>query len=169
MFRGNYRNAQGQQFAGTPGGGYLLDQYEARSTPQASTFYPTTVPVKLVPVVDTVDFGVSVLLDTEQSSVTPAFKVGRLSLAFAVSQVSTTACNPSFTVKRVRAGTAATMGVFNLTATGFPTIWAPVHLTGSQISNGTLLAEDMVIVSIASNGTGQISLPAWSLLVDIEG
>lgn len=168
MFRLNYRAAQGQQFAGTPGGGFLLDQWEARAAPQASTFYPTTIPIKMFPVVDVVDYGVSVLLDTEPSSVAVQGKIGRLSLAFAVSQVSTTACNPSFTVKRFRAGASAAVGTFNLTATPFPTVWGAVHLTGTQISNGTLQAEDVLVLSIVSNGAGQVSLPAFALTVDIE-
>lgn len=168
-FKVNYRAAQGQAFRQAVGGGYLLDQAETVQPPQASTFYPTTVPVRQMPVIDTADFGVSILGDYEPASTgTPGFRIGRVGLAFAVSQVSTTACNPSFTLKKYTGSTGVAVATFNLTATAFPVPWQSVNLTGTNISNGTLVAGDMLVVSIASNGTGQVSLPAWSMLIDIE-
>jgi hypothetical protein len=164
----NHRAAEGQQFAGSPGGGYLLDQFRQGYGSLASTATPIVLPVGQVPLFDTQDFGSSFLSDVEPIAYTPNVKVGRISLSLGTSLAST-ASNATYAVKRFRAGVSATMATFNTTTENFAAAWAPVHRTGAQISNGTLIAGDQIVVAITSNTSGPPPLPAFQVVVDGEG
>lgn len=167
-YRINYRAAQGQQFAGTPGGGMLLDQYKMSWLNIASTVLPVSLPIGIMPDKDTVDFGVSILSDTEPTSFGIQYRIGRLSLVLN-GNLASSASSPIVAVKRWRAGTSAGIATFDFTSIG-ASAWQPINRTGAQISVTCLVSADVLGLTVTSGGGGGgASFPGGTVLLDIEG
>lgn len=178
-YRINYRAAQGQQGAGTPGGGVLLDQIQ-HSWQNIASGASRSDPVAIMPSLDTTDAAVSILGDYNPSSFAPVYRVIRAAIALNVSFTSVASTSaPLLTLVRNRpepasaptSVSAAIIGTWDFSAAGgngfsLPfTRWA---LAGSLISNGALNPGDVLSLN-NTPVSATMSVPPGVLTVDIEG
>lgn len=175
-YRIGYRSTQGQQSQTATGGGFLLDQYKMSWVTQASNALPVSLPVGIIPQFDTADFGSSILGDYEPLTQTPHPRIGRVTLAFSISIASVASTSaPVVTLNRVRSEPAsaptstsiAAIATFDLSAFTVSLPWFGYSVSGSLVSNGVLNAGDVLVFN-ASAVSNSVSLPAGTLLVDIE-
>ena len=177
MHRINDRAAQGQQFAGSPGGGFLLDQIQHNFRAIASGASYSEV-VAIIPTPDTRDAYASFLGDYEPISVTPQFGVIRAHLSLTASFASLAAASaPLLTLVRNRfepasaptSVSAAVIATWDFSApinTSLPL--QPWTVVTSLISNGRLEAGDVLTLS-NNPASATIAVPAGAITIDILG
>ena len=177
-YRINYRAAQGQQGAGTPGGGVLLDQIRHTWTNIASGA-SLSQPVAILPSLDTTDFAVSILGDYNPISFAPVFRIGRAQIALNVSFASLASTSspllqlvrnrpePASAPTSVSSAIIAQWDFSDVSTGGFSLPFQPWTRSGSLISNGQLQPGDVLSLN-NTPVSATVSVPPGTLMIDIE-
>ena len=178
-YRIRYRSAQGQQGAGTPGGGVLLDQIQ-HTWQNIVSGASRSFPIAIMPSLDTTDAVVSILGDYSPSSFTPRYQVVRAAIALNVSFTSVASTSapllelvrqrkePASAPTSVSAVTIATWDFSDTSTGGFSLAFNPWARAGSLISNGALQPGDVLSLN-NTPVSATMSVPPGVLTVDIEG
>lgn len=180
-YRLNYRAAQGQVHAGTPGGGYALDQIQFHFPVIASaSISATSLPIAIMPDTDTLQAvsatSLAFLGDYNPISVAPRFRVVRAALALSISVTSvasTSAPIVQLTRNRIEGGaasgsvSAAIIATWDLSAFTASLPWATYVRDGSLVSNFDLTSRDVLTFN-TSAVSGTVSLPAGILTIDFQ-
>lgn len=178
-YRIRYRSAQGQQGAGTPGGGILLDQVQFNWHTVIASGASRNFPVFIMPSLDTTDAVVSILGDYSPSPFTPRYQVIRAAIAINVSFASVASTSapflqllrnrgePASGPTSVSQAVIATWDFADISTGGFSLPFTRWARGGSLISNGALVPGD--VLSLVNDPVSQtMSIPPGVLTVDIE-
>lgn len=178
-YRINYRAAQGQQGAGTPGGGVLLDQIQ-HSWQNIVSGASRSQPIAIMASLDTTDFAVSILGDYNPISYAPTYRIGRAQIALNVSFASVASTSapllqlvrnrvePASAPASVSSAIIAQWDFSDISTGGFSLAFSPWTRSGSLISNGTLRPGDVLSLN-NTPVSATMSVPPGVLMIDIEG